>query len=152
VTRIALALLLAACALDAPAYCIYNQLADRSVRVEQEPHPDKKRDERVLKVTIPPGGSTCCQFHNLDCNPQGRNNSVVFLAITIPGQPAYACSFPASSEPNVKVTGSGTVRVQRNARAKSAYPYVLRIRTHDRQDLTGPSGLACPETRPKGKK
>jgi hypothetical protein len=137
-------LLLAAWTFDANAYCIYNQLGDRSLVVEQEPHPDKLRDERRLKATIPPGASHCCPFHNLDCNPRGRNNSVVNLSVTIPGDPPYACGFPEGAAPNVKVTGGGTLRVQKNPRSKSAYPYIVRIYTHDRKDLTGPRGLVCP--------
>jgi hypothetical protein len=137
-------LLLTMSAFDANAYCIYNQLSDRSLVVEQEPHPDKLRDERRLKATIPPGSSHCCAFHNLDCNPRGRNNSVLNLAVTIPGDPAYACGFPEGAAPNVKVTGGGTLRVQKNPRSRSAYPYIVRIYTHDRKDLTGPRGLACP--------
>jgi hypothetical protein len=118
--------------------------------VEQLTDPDKLREDRRLKATIPPGGSHCCPFHRLDCNPGGRNNSVVNLSINIPGDPPFTCGFPEGAT-NVKVTGSGTVRVQKNTR-QSAYPYIVRISTHDRQNLTGPKGLVCPEERPKGKK
>jgi hypothetical protein len=149
--RLLLALFCVAAA-PAHAYCIYNQLADREVRVEQETHPDPLRNERRLLATIKPGANHCCAFHRLDCNPGGRNNSVVNIAITIAGEPVYECGFPAGAEPNVKVTGSGTIRILRNPRAKSADPYIVRVRTHDRQDLTGPKGLACPESRSKGKK
>ena len=45
--------------------------------------------------------------------------------------------------------GDGTLRVLPNSRKKSAYPYVVRVRTHDRKDLTGPRGLVCPPA-PKG--
>ena len=31
---------------------------------------------------------------------------------------------------DVKVTGAGTIRIQRNPR-KSAFPYIVRVRTHD---------------------
>ena len=137
--------------MGAGAYCIYNQI-DRPVRVEQETHPDKLRDDRRLRATILPGGSQCCRPHELDCNPLGRNNSVLHLAITIPGDPPYACGFPAGTEPNVKVTGAGTIRVQRNPRRKSADPYIVRVRTHDGQNITGPRGLVCPEFQPKGKR
>ena len=51
-----------------------------------------------------PGASACCQFHKLDCNPEGRANSVVSLEVRITGEPAYVCGFPAGTEPNVKVT------------------------------------------------
>ncbi len=77
---------------------------------------------------------------------------MVNVAVTIPGEPTYECGFPEGSEPNVKVTGSGTIRILRNPRTKSAYPYIVRVRTHDRQDLTGPKGLICPESRWKGKR
>jgi hypothetical protein len=76
---------------------------------------------------------------------------VVNLVVRISGEPAYECGFPEGAEPNVKVTGSGTIRILRNPRPKSAYPYIVRVRTHDRQDLTGPKGLACPASRSKGK-
>lgn len=128
----------------AHAYCIYNNLKDRSVRVEQETHPDPVRDEHRLRATLAPGQSRCCKFHSLDCNPEGRQNSVVNLAIRIEGTPAYECGYPAGAEPNVKVTGGGTVHVLPNPRHPSAYPYIVRVRTHDRKDLTGPRGLACP--------
>jgi hypothetical protein len=144
---------LAAALLAAPAahaYCVVNELRDRSVVVAQETHPDKLREERRFRHTLAPGQKRCCRFHDLDCNPGGRQNSVVDLSITIPGEPAYACGFPEGAEPNVKVTGGGTLRVVPNPRRKSAIPYVVRVRTHDRKDLTGPRGLACPET-PKGK-
>jgi hypothetical protein len=146
---ITLAVALAASA-QAQAYCVHNQLKDREVTVEQERHPDRLRDERRFRVTLKPGQSQCCKFHALDCNPGGRNNSVVNLAIRIPGAPAYECGFPEGAEPNVKVTGAGTVRVLPNPRP-SAYPYIVRVRTHDRKDLTGPRGLACPESKSKGK-
>jgi hypothetical protein len=149
--RILVALFVFAAA-PAHAYCIYNQLPDRAVTIEQEPHPDKLRDERRLRATLKPGASHCCAFHRLDCNPGGRNNSVVNIAVTIPGEPAYECGFPEGAAPNVKVTGSGTIRILRNPRMKSAYPYIVRVRTHDRQDLTGPKGLICPESPSKGKR
>jgi hypothetical protein len=140
---------LAGCA-QAQAYCVHNQLKDREITVEQEAHPDRLRDERRFRATLRPGQSQCCKFHALDCNPGGRNNSVVNLAIRISGEPAYECGFPAGTEPNVKVTGAGTVRVMPNPRASSSSAYIVRVRTHDRKDLTGPRGLACPESKSKG--
>ncbi len=151
IRRILLALFVAA-AVPAHAYCVYNQLPDREVRIVQERHPDSLRNERRLRATLKPGANHCCPFHRLDCNPGGRNNSVVNIAVTIPGEPAYECGFPEGAEPNVKVTGAGTIRILRNPRLKSAYPYIVRVRTHDRQDLTGPKGLVCPESRSKGKR
>ena len=148
-------IVLAGCLLasaQAHAYCVYNQLKDRPVVVVQEPHPVSLRDERRFRATLQPGASQCCSFHRLDCNPGGRDNSVVNLAITIPGEPAYECGFPEGAEPNVKVTGAGTIRILRNPRSQSAYPYIVRVRTHDRQDLTGPKGLVCLESKSKGKK
>jgi hypothetical protein len=136
----------------AHAYCVQNQLKDREVAVEQEPHPDRLRDERRFRATLKPGQSQCCKFHALDCNPGGRDNSVVNLAIRIPGEPAYECGYPEGAEPNVKVTGAGTVRITPNPRTPSAYPYIVRVRTHDRKDLTGPRGIPCPESKAKGKR
>jgi hypothetical protein len=151
--RRALLLALAFAAAPAHAFCVHNQLPDRAVRVEQETHPDRTRDERAFRHVLKPGERRCCGFHQLDCNPGGRQNSVVNLAVTIPGEPAYACGYPEGSEPLVKVTGGGTLRIVPNSRAKSVYPFVVRVRTHDRKDLTGPRGLACPEiTQTKGKK
>ena len=137
---------------EARAYCVHNQLPDRDVVVTQETHPDSLRQERRFRATLKPGASQCCAFHRLDCNPEGRDNSVVNLAVVIQGDPTYECGFPEGAEPNVKVTGAGTIRILRNPRPKSADPYVVRILTHDRQDLTGPKGLACPESKSKGKK
>ncbi len=145
--RVALFVLATAAAPQAAAYCIHNNLDDRGIVVEQVAHRDRLRDERRLSATIPPGRSRCCSVRNLDCNPDGRLASVVTVAITIPGEPAYACGYPAGSEPLVKVTGGGTVRVTRNPRAKSASPYLVRVRTQDGQSLTGPHGLVCPLAR-----
>ena len=147
-----LVILAALFAADAQAYCVYNELKDRDVVVVQEQHPDASRDERRFRATLKPGQGRCCAFHKLDCNPEGRDNDVVNLSITIPGTPAYSCGFPEGAEPNVKVTGAGTIRILPNPRAKSAVPYIVRVRTHDRHDLTGPKGLACPASKPKGSK
>ena len=133
---------------EAHAYCVANDLRDRSVRVEQEQHPDPLRNDRRFIATLHPGERRCC--YNLDCNPEGRTDSVVNLSVTIEGDPVYECGFPQGSEPNVKVTGAGTVRVLRNPRTKSAFPYIVRVRTRD-HDLTGPRGLACPAAKTKGK-
>lgn len=148
--RFAAAALLA-CATGAHAYCVQNQLAHRTVRVEQEPHPDKLREERTFRHTLAPGQRRCCHFKNLDCNPLGRRDAIVSLEVTIPGEPAYHCGYPEGAEPSVKVTGGGTIRIQDNPRRRSASPYIVRVRTHDK-DITGPRGLACPQaTPPKGK-
>jgi hypothetical protein len=142
-------------AAQARAYCIHNQLRDRDVSVEQETHPDALRDDRRMRVTLKPGESKCCQFHELDCNPGGRSNSVVKLLVQIPGTPEYECT-PPGPDPLLKVTGSGSIRIQPNPR-KSANPYIVRIATLDK-DLTGPSGVPCQEpsskqvSPPKGKR
>jgi hypothetical protein len=135
-------------ATHAQAYCVYNDTRDRDVKVEQETHPDSLRDERRFRGTIPPGGSKCCNFHELDCNPRGRNNSLVNLGVSIPGDPVYECAFPPGTTVDIKVTGSGTIRVQHNPNSKSANPYIVRIRTQDK-DLTGPRGVPCTEPKPK---
>jgi hypothetical protein len=142
------ALLLASGA--AQAYCVHNQLPSRSVRVEQEPHPDKLRDERAFRHTLGPGERRCCHFKNLDCNPLGRRDAIVSLQVTIPGEPAHHCGYPEGDEPNVKVTGGGYVRIQANPRRRSPHPIIVRVRTHDK-DITGPRGLACPALPTKGK-
>ena len=146
--RFALAAFAFLAASHAHAYCIHNE-TDRDVSVAQERHPDSMRDERKLKRVLAPGSQVCCEFHKLDCNPGGRANSVLNLEVRILGEPAYACGFPPGAEPNVKVTGAGTIRILHNPR-RSAYPYVVRVRTHDRKDLTGPRGLACTEAKLKG--
>jgi hypothetical protein len=134
----------------AHAYCVYNE-TDREVAVVQERHPNSMRDERKLQRVLAPNSHVCCEFHKLDCNPEGRADAVVNLEVRILGEPPYSCGFPAGAEPNVKVTGAGTIRILHNPR-RSAYPYVVRVRTHDRKDLTGPRGLACMEPKTKGKK
>ena len=149
--RFALAALLIACPAYAHAYCVHNG-TDRVITVLQERHPDSMRNDRRFNRSIAPGASACCEFHKLDCNPEGRANSVVNLEVRITGEPPYVCGFPPGSEPNVKVTGAGTIRILPNAR-RSAFPYVVRVRTHDRKDLTGPRGVACTEPKsPKGSK
>jgi hypothetical protein len=145
---IAAALGFAAC--QAHAYCVYNE-TDREVSVEQEHHPNSMRDERRLKRTLAPKSQVCCHQHNLDCNPAGRANSVLNLEVRILGEPAYSCGFPPGAAPNVKVTGAGTIRILPNPR-HSAYPYIVRVRTHDRKDLTGPRGVPCTDSKPKGSK
>ena len=72
-------LLALAVALPAQAYCVYNQLSTRDVVVSQETTPDPLREPRRFLHRIKPGEHRCCAFHNLDCNPGGRQNSVVVL-------------------------------------------------------------------------
>jgi hypothetical protein len=138
---LAIAALLLASA-NAHAYCVFNDLKDRGVVVEQATHPDALRDERRFRGTIAPGQSKCCNFHELDCNPLGRENSLVKLGITIAGEPTYECSVPAETVSDVKVTGAGTIRIQNNPNPKSSNPYIIRIRAKDK-DLTGPRGVPC---------
>lgn len=143
-SRLLLAALALAATSHANAYCIYNELADRSIQVAQDTDPGAIRNERKLKAGLRPGEHVCCKFHDLDCNPEGRNNSVVGLELRIVGEPEYVCG-----DAHVKVTGNGTIRIQRNPR-RSSYPYIMRVRTQDK-DITGPRGVACTETRTKGK-
>lgn len=148
-----LPMIAAGLALAAPAasgYCVHNDLKDRDIAVLQETHPDWKREDSRFRATIKPGRNTCCKFSSLDCNPNGRQNSLVGLAITIAGEPAYTCGLPAgpNKERQVKVTGGGTLRVIANPKhdpdAKVATaPYLVRIWAHDGQDVTGPAGVAC---------
>jgi hypothetical protein len=142
-----LLLALAACGVTATAqaYCVENELADRSVAIDQEAHPDPLRREHPFRHVLAPGEKQCCRFHDLDCNPGGRQNSVVNLTVRIVGEPAYVCGDAKSEEPFVKVTGGGTLRITPNSRRGSSIPYVVRVRTHDRKDLTGPRGIACLE-------
>lgn len=132
---------------QAHAYCIYNQLKDREVTIEQEEHPDPMRDDRRMRATIAPAGKVCCDFHQLDCNPTGRENGLVGLRTSVAGQPSYLCAFDRR-EPFVKVTGAGTIRIQPNPR-HSSNPYIARVYTREGKDLTGPRGLACTESKGK---
>ena len=136
--RALLAFACVAAALPAEAYCIHNELRDREVFVEQAPVKDKLREDRALSVKLAPGKQHCCR--NLDCNPDGRSESVVTLWINVLGEPEYKCGF-AEGYRDLKVTGDGTVRVQHNPR-KSSIPYIVRIRS-GQKDLTGPAGLSC---------
>ena len=137
---------LATLAFDAPAYCIHNNLAGRSVSITQEEHPEKSREERKLKITLAPGQSTCCKFPNLDCNPSGREEGVVNFLFEIVGEPQVKCGLPGGryTEPQVSITGTGNLRITANTRKNSAeVPYVVRARARDGKDLSGPAGIAC---------
>ena len=137
-------------AIEAHAYCIQNDLKGREVRVVQEPHPSGLREKRTLDVLLKPGEKECCNPKNLDCNPEGKIISTVGLEIVVTGEPAYQCGIPERGGALVKVTGGGSVNVVSNPKTSSANPYIVRVRTQDK-DVTGPSGLACTETKPKGK-
>jgi hypothetical protein len=137
-------------AIPVHAYCIQNDLKGRDVHVVQELHPSGLREKRTLDVLLKPGEKECCNPKNLDCNPEGKVISTVGLEITIAGEPAYACGIPERGGAMVKVTGGGAVTVTSNPKTSSANPYIVRVRTQDR-DVTGPSGLACTEQKPKAK-
>lgn len=122
---------------SAQAYCIHNQLRDRTVHVQQEPHRERLREDRTLDVKLKPGQRHCCR--NLDCNPGGRDESLVALYVRVLGDPEHTCA-PEGVD-SIQVTGDGTVRVMHNPR-RSAFPYIVRIRS-GQKDLTGPRGLPC---------
>ncbi len=90
-TLLALPVLLAAFAPDALAFCVHNELKDKSVTLTQEDHPDWKRQENRFKKTVAPGTNACCEFKNLDCNPNGRQNSLVGLEVVVEGDKALKC-------------------------------------------------------------
>lgn len=145
-----LAALLAAT--DAAAWCVANQLKVREVRVEQDTHPEREREGREARLTLAPGERFCCKVKDLDCNPLRRVDSYVQLTIRVPGEPVYECGFPAGAEPGVTITGGSQARIVENPRYpnRSSIPYLLRIRTQDGHDSTGPAGLPCPPAKKKG--
>ena len=127
---LALGLVLAALsASEAHAYCVYNRLRDHSVSLLQEEHPEKSREERRLNTTLKPGQSTCCNFYNLDCNPSGREEGVVNLAIGIVDEPDVKCGLPGGrhKEHVVSVTGTGSLRVMPNPRTRSQTVRPMRM-------------------------
>jgi hypothetical protein len=136
-----------AAAPEAGAYCVHNDLKSGIVNILQEHHPDRIRDDRRMRASIKPGDKVCCEVKQLDCNPNGRENSVVNLAVTIEGAQPAACGMAQGidKERFVKVFGNGTLRIQENPRAGAA-PYVIRLTSHDGKNITGPSGLACPQS------
>ena len=126
-----------AAALPAGAYCVHNEIQGRDVRVAR----DNTRGQ-ALDMVLKPGDKYCCAPKDTDCNPEGKITANLDLDLTILGQPQYVCGINGSSQ--VKVTGGGTIRVVNNPRKSSASPYVVRVRTQDR-DVSGPSGVACTE-------
>ena len=141
-----LAALLATAATDAAAFCVFNELKDKAVTVTQEEHPDWKRQDARFQKTIAPGQSACCEFKNLDCNPNGRQNSLVGLEVSVSaGETPLKCGPTGTPEKGrqVKLSGDGTLRIVPNPKEGSTAPYVARVWTHDKQDVTGPSGLPC---------
>jgi hypothetical protein len=127
-----------AAALPAGAYCLHNELGNRDVYVEQARLKAELREGKELRVTLKPGGKHCCR--NLDCNPGGRSESTVELYVTVLGEPAYLCA-PERVQ-TVKITGDGLLRVQRNPYKSELSPYIVRIRSGEK-DLTGPRGVTC---------
>ena len=127
-----------AAASPAGAYCLQNELKDRDVHVEQLPLKAELREGKELRITLKPGDKHCCR--NLNCNPGGRSESTVELYVTVMGEPAYLCA-PEKVQ-SVKVTGDGLLRIQRNAHKSELSPYVVRIRSGEK-DLTGPRGVTC---------
>jgi hypothetical protein len=132
-------------AADASAYCVYNGLRDRQVSVVQEEHPEKTREARKLDIILKPGQSQCCNFYNLDCNPAGREEGIVGLSIAIVEEPDVRCGLPGGrhKEHQVTVTGTGSLRVMPNTRKSARVPYVIRARTREGKDLSGPAGISC---------
>jgi hypothetical protein len=139
--RCAIKVLLAcglAAALPAGAYCLQNELTDRDVFVEQDRLKSQLREGNELRVTLKPGEKHCCR--NLDCNPGGRSESTVELFVSVLGRPEYKCA-PERVE-GVTITGDGLLRVQRNPYKSELSPYIVRIRS-GQKDLTGPRGVTC---------
>nr|AUN35544.1 hypothetical protein [uncultured bacterium] len=126
-----------AAALPASAYCVHNEIQGRDVRISR----DNTRGQ-AIDLVLKPGDKFCCTPKDTSCNPEGKVTANVDLDLTIQGQPQYVCGINGSAE--VKVTGAGTIRVVNNPKKSSAHPFVLRVRTQDR-DVSGPSGVACNE-------
>ena len=149
IIRFCLAALLAALAVPAHAYCIFNGLKDRHIAVVQEEHPERSREERKLNIVLKPNENHCCNFWNLDCNPGGREEAVVGLRIKIVEEPDVICGLPGGRyrENQVSITGTSNARVLPNSRKSEEVPYVVRVRARDGKDLTGPAGIACRKPR-----
>ena len=139
-----------AAAFPARAYCIYNELKDRNVTLTQEEHPQESRSEARLKALLKPGAKTCCDVKNLDCNPNGRVNSLVGIFVTVETDPPLKCGpigVPQSAR-LVKVMGAGEVKIQPNPRFNpkandGTSPYIARVWSQEKQDISGPNGLPC---------
>jgi len=152
VTRISIVAGIIACAaLPAGAYCVHNDLKDRPVALLQEDHPSEARHETRFRATLKPGTQACCDVKNLDCNPNGRVNSLVGIYVTVEGPTPMICGPIGVPEKLklVKLTGAGVMRVVANprydpkAKDSGAAPYVVRVWAHDNKDITGPAGLPC---------
>ena len=125
--------------LPASAYCINNELKGRDVRIERD-----NSKGPAMDLVLKGGDKFCCQPKDTECNPEGKITANVDLAISVLGNPTYACGVNDRGAPLVKVTGGGTVRIANNPKKGSALPYVVFVRTQDR-DVSGPSGVACNE-------
>jgi hypothetical protein len=125
--------------LPAGAYCIHNELKGHDVRIQR----DNTRGG-AIDLVLKPGDKYCCSPKDTECNPEGKITANVDLALTVMGQPQYACGVNDRGAPLVKVTGGGTARIVDNPKKSSANPFVVRVRTQDR-DVSGPSGVACNE-------
>lgn len=83
----------------ANAYCVYNDKnSDRMVTIVQLQNGQQYYDNdgsltafgttsRFFGATLKPGGKSCCNWKEKDCNTQGRNASLIFGAIDQDVQP-----------------------------------------------------------------
>lgn len=91
----------------ANAYCVYNaKNSDRTVTIAQIQKGEQFRNNygdlqafqstsgRFFAATLKPGGKSCCNWREKDCNSGGRNHSLIFAAVDQDVQP--------------KMLGSGT--------------------------------------------
>ena len=131
---------LSAAAIPAQAYCIHNDLKDRDVKVVGE------LTKGSLMQTLRPGEKFCCTPKDTECNPEGKITSNIDFEITVLGKPEYVCGIGNRKRALVKLTGAGIARVVNNPKAKSELPYVVRVRSQDR-DVSGPAGLSCNEAK-----
>ena len=127
-------------ALPASAYCIHNDLKSNEVRIVR----DNTRGGGAMDLVLKPGDKFCCTPKDTDCNPEGKITANVDVEVMVLGKPVYACGVNDRGSPLIKVTGGGTARVVDNPKKSSANPFVVRVRTQER-DVSGPSGVACNE-------
>ena len=127
-------------ALPASAYCIHNDLKSNEVRIVR----DNTRGGGAMDLVLKPGDKFCCTPKDTDCNPEGKITANVDIEVMVLGKPVYACGVNDRGSPLIKVTGGGTARVVDNPKKSSANPFVVRVRTQER-DVSGPSGVACNE-------
>jgi hypothetical protein len=143
-------LALSAAALPAGAYCIHNDLKDRNVSLTQEQHPQDSRNAARLKALLKPGTRICCEVKNLDCNPDGKVTATIGIDVAVETDPPLKCG-PVGVPPSarmVKVTGGGDVRIMANPRFNpkandGTSPYVARVYSQEKKDMSGPNGLPC---------